>query len=400
MGTEFETARQETQQMFEEAPEKEQPQMDEQAEATNTADEDAFGAPARRSLEGEEERQGSGAHLRGREDANSGLWLDEPQDLQPEEDKEFDRGPQNEAETQAVLDDAVNAAETASKAAVDLNEQLNQLKEQNSMLMQQNSQLQEGFGALRNQMQQMSEQQKEAIVDEAYAHRAYTGSPQSGLRFVGERSSNGADGGFSNRKADESEIWPDDERPTIDLASLAFADDEEVKRQQDEYAEKMAQYVKRGVMDELSPFVDEAKRGRLEREKTAVIDALSTVPELEGIKSLVPQMDRIIENNIALQSDDIPLDEKYINAYAIARGVNAINTPKKEPTAEDLMRLYEENPEFQEMIEKKRISAVKQNQQVPPMSASSGAVNAALHIKEKPKSWEDASERTKKMFGA
>ena len=162
----------------------------------------------------------------------------------------------------------------------------------------------------------------------------------------------------------------------------------------------MAQYVKRGVMDELSPFVDEAKRGKLEREKTAVIDALSKVPELEGIENLIPQMDRIIANNIALQSDDIPLDEKYINAYAIARGVSAINTPQKEPTAEDLMRLYEENPEFQELIEKKRLEAVKQNQQVPPMSASNGAVNAALNIKEKPKSWEDASERTKKMFGA
>ncbi len=358
---EFEEAKANTQQLFEELPENDPAGENEQEAVSNEQDES----------------------------------VDIPQDLQPGEDEKIEK-----EQTNAILDDAVNAAETAASAALDLNEQLNQLKEQNSMLMQQNSQVQEGFGALQSQMQQMSAQQKESIVGEAYARRAYTGSPQSGLRFVGERKDNGAGGGFSNRKADESEIWPDDEKPVIDLASLAFADEAEIKRQQDEYAEKMAQYVKRGVMDELSPFVDEAKRGKLEREKTAVIDALSKVPELEGIENLIPQMDRIIANNIALQSDDIPLDEKYINAYAIARGVSAINTPQKEPTAEDLMRLYEENPEFQELIEKKRLEAVKQNQQVPPMSASNGAVNAALNIKEKPKSWEDASERTKKMFGA
>lgn len=322
MATEFDEARQETENMFtESAAEQDRPIADEQ------------------TSDGMEES------------------VDTPQDLQPGEDKEMER-----QETKAVLDEAVNAAETAADAALDLNEQLNQLKEQNSQLMQQNSQLQEGFSALKNQMNQMSEQQKEAVVDSVYQEQV--------------------------------------KKPVIDLAALAFADEAEIKQKQDEYAEAMAQYVKRGVMDELSPFVDEAKRGRLEREKKNVIDALSKVPELAGIEELLPQMDRIIENNVALRSDDIPLDEKYINAYAIARGVNSINTPQKEPTAEDLMRLYEQNPEFQEMIEKKRLEAVKQNQQVPPMSASSGAAGVALNIKEKPKSWEDASERTRKMFGA
>ena len=91
-----------------------------------------------------------------------------------------------------------------------------------------------------------------------------------------------------------------------------------------------------------------------------------------------------------------------IVAYAIAVGVNSMNTPPvepKEPTPEELMALYESNPEFQEMIEKKRLAALKQSQQVPPFSASSGAVNAALNIKDKPKTFEEASERTRRMFG-
>ena len=50
------------------------------------------------------------------------------------------------------------------------------------------------------------------------------------------------------------------------------------------------------------------------------------------------------------------------------------------------------------MIEKKRLDDIKQSQQVPAMSASNGAVNAALTIKEKPTTWDDASQRTRDMF--
>jgi hypothetical protein len=63
------------------------------------------------------------------------------------------------------------------------------------------------------------------------------------------------------------------------------------------------------------------------------------------------------------------------------------------------MALYNGNPEFQEMVEKQRIAQVSNSQQVPPFSASRGAVNAALYIPEEPKRWAVASERTKKMFG-
>ena len=102
------------------------------------------------------------------------------------------------------------------------------------------------------------------------------------------------------------------------------------------------------------------------------------------------ELEKIVSSNRWLQSEDMPMDEKLINAYAIARGVNAINTPpveQKELTSEELMELYDKNPTFQELIEKKRLDAIKNSnsQQVPPFSASSGAVNAALNIKEKPK---------------
>lgn len=202
-------------------------------------------------------------------------------------------------------------------------------------------------------------------------------------------------------KAKEEEIIEEAmAMPTIDFNDLAFADEETQARAQEEYASKMAEYVRKGVMDEMSPYIEEAKAGRMEREKNEAISTLSQVPELAGIEQMMPQINHIISKNKWLQSEDMPVDERIINAYMIAKGVNATNTPEaKEPTDEELMALYDSHPSFQEAIEKKRIDSLKNNQQVPPFSASSGAVNVALNIKEKPKSWDEASERTKTMFG-
>lgn len=253
----------------------------------------------------------------------------------------------------AQTEDAIQTAEAATRAAEEQNAQLNQVMSELGAMKQQNDDLQ-------RQLKEMSDVQKEKIVEQAI------------------------------------------EMPTLNLDDLAFADDETKANVQREYAQKMAEYVKGDIMKEMSPFVEQAKEGLYQKEKNEVVSALSQIPELTGIEQMLPQMEQIIKNNDVLSSDSVPMDEKYIMAYAIARGVNSINTPpeeKKEPTAEELMELYDKNPTFQELVEKKRLEAVKDSQQVPPLTASNGAVNVALNIKEKPKTFEEASERTRKMFG-
>ena len=116
----------------------------------------------------------------------------------------------------------------------------------------------------------------------------------------------------------------------------------------------------------------------------------------------MPQIEHIIKNTPALAAESVPLEEKIVAAYAIARGVNSMNNPpepQKELTTEELFEKYKNDPALQEMIEKQRIDQLKGSQQVPPFSASSGAVNAALNIKEKPKTFDEASRRTREMFG-
>lgn len=257
------------------------------------------------------------------------------------------------AEENATLDEAVNTAEIATQVAQEKDMQLQQLMSEMEALREQNQQMQ-------GTLEELSRQNEENIIEEAI------------------------------------------QMPTLDVNKLAFATDEEVANAQSEYARQMAEFIRGDIMKEMSPFIEQAKEGMRQQERNEILSALSELPELDGINELMPQIERIIDNNRWLQAAEMPMDEKIINALVIARGVNAINTLPEQPkelTDDELMELYDKNPTFQELIEKKRIDAIKNSQQVPPFSASSGAVNAALNIQEKPKTFDEASERTRKMFG-
>ena len=254
---------------------------------------------------------------------------------------------------QAMLDDAVNTAEIAAQTAQQKDAELQQALQEIEELKAQNQSMQ-------GTIEELSKKNEENLIEEAM------------------------------------------QPPTLDINGLAFADEETIAQKQAEFAQKMSEYNRQQIMKELAPTLEYAKKGMQEAERIDALSALSQVPELAGINDMLPQLDKIIANNKWLQSEDMPIEEKFINAYAIARGVNAINTPpepEKKLTDDDLMKLYDENPTFQELIEKKRLEAIKQSQQVPPFSASSGAVNAALNIKEKPKTFEEAAKRTRELFG-
>lgn len=259
-------------------------------------------------------------------------------------------------EQPATVEEAAQTAEVAAQVASEKDSQLQQALADIEALKQQNQQLQ-------GTIDEMSKHTEENIVEDA--------------------------------------LTP----PTLDINGLAFADEETQKAEMAKFVDGLSAYNRKQIMKELSPALDFAKKGMREAEKADVVDTLSQIPELSGIKDMVPQLDRIISNNKWLQSDDMPMDEKYINAFAMAMGINSINNPPatpepaKEPTTEELMELYNSNPAFQEMVEKQRLEAIKQSQQVPTLSASSGAVNAALNIKDKPQTFEEASKRTREMFG-
>lgn len=259
---------------------------------------------------------------------------------------------QEQPQEQRALEEAAETAETAAKVAAEKDGQLQQALAEIEMLKQQNQQMQ-------GTIAELSERNEENIIQDVL------------------------------------------EPPVLDLNGLAFASEEEQREAMAKYAEDLSAFNKKQFMDEISPAIAFAKKGMYEAEKNEVLQALSQLPELSGIQERIPQLDRIIQNNKWLSSDDMPMDEKYINAYAMAKGIDSINQPpvQKEPSAEEMLEFYNKSPELQALIEKQRLDAIKPSQQVPPLSGSSGAVNAALDIKEAPKTLEEASERTRRMFG-
>lgn len=277
---------------------------------------------------------------------------EENQSAEEPSEMQYDSDVQAEA-SQEQTEQAIQTAETAAQAAIHQNQETQILLQQMQELSQQNAKMQELIS-------QMNEQQKEAVVEEAM------------------------------------------EEPVLDIASLAFDDEETIRQKQSKYAADMARYMESRVLEKVQPYIDQAEEARMEKEKAQVLDALSQVPELSGIREMAPHLERIIKSNKALSGKDIPIDEKYITAYAIAKGADAINAPAseapKEPTAQELFQMYQNNPELQELIEKDRLSKVKPSQQVPVFSASSGAVNAALNIKETPKTFDEAYRRTVEDF--
>ena len=194
--------------------------------------------------------------------------------------------------TEAVVADAAQTAEAAANLAAQKDQELAQTKQALEAAQQQNAQLQQTIDG-------MSAQKKEEIIEEA--------------------------------------LTP----PTLDIGALAFADEETVRKAQAKYAEDMLAYNRKQIMKELEPVINHAKKGMYESEKKEAIAALSHIPELEGIETMLPQIEAIIKNNPGLSSENMSLEEKLITGYMIAKGANSMNTPpqeQKELTTEELIK--------------------------------------------------------------
>lgn len=179
--------------------------------------------------------------------------------------------------------------------------------------------------------------------------------------------------------------------PVLDISELWMEDENVIQQKQQEYAQQMADYTKKQLLSELAPFLETAKQGMAERERQEALNGLSMVPELDGIMGMTPTLERIIQSNPALANSDAPIEDKLITAFAIAKGAEAIKNGQQQPGIDDFVQMYAQNPDLQKRIEQIRARNAAENAaEVPPMSASAGAFNAALRAPEKPKDFDEA----------
>lgn len=268
---------------------------------------------------------------------------------------ENDKPPEEKVQQQQMtLEDAqrVSQQEPAAQQTVQPGPQAMQMMAQMQQLQVQNQQLQAQNQQLQNILEDINQKNQDVVVEEA--------------------------------------LTP----PVLDMSNLWMEDENVVQQKQQEYAQQMADYTKKQLLSELSPLLESAKKGIEEKERQEALNGLSQVPELAGIMGMTPTLERIIQSNPAIANSDAPIEDKLITAFAIAKGAEAIKNgqnPPKEPGVDDFVQMYMQNPDLQKRIEQIRAQkAAEHTAEVPPMSASAGAFNAALTTQEKPKDFEEA----------
>lgn len=186
------------------------------------------------------------------------------------------------------------------------------------------------------------------------------------------------------------------EPPTLDIDGMMYDDDATRQRKQSEYNTAMFEYNRKKLMQEIQPMVDSYRQQQRDGEMQASIANLHNLPgvgnRFDDVAADIPQTIRSIPAlaNMA-PNEAVPL------AALIAKGRAATNAQAKTPeqTAEEIFA----NTEVMKLLELKRANQLRENQNIPPMSASQGAMSTApLNVTPKPETVQDAWSELETML--
>lgn len=215
-----------------------------------------------------------------------------------------------------------------------------------------------------------------------------------------------------NRAAEVSElrqaVTPPAPPQVPTLEELAYLDEAGKLERQNAYAAEMAEFIKGQAMADIRPYLEKAKEAeRLEAEEAIIAQLSSPESGYADFAEFLPMIKNIAKNNPLVANADIG-EDKYLTAYAIAKGIkaNEPTLPKVKLTDEEkrllgndeLLEIYRSNPEFQKMIIQEQLQKAKETGEVPTFSASGDAGNIALSPQEKPKTLAEAKKTLMDIF--
>lgn len=186
--------------------------------------------------------------------------------------------------------------------------------------------------------------------------------------------------------------------PILDIDGMAFDDEDTRHAKYEQYAKDMMNYARQNIMDELKPIIDDIKSEKTQRLKSNIISELARTPEFSDINGSVDRIEAIICQNPNLFNENVPLDEQYVIAGMILKGLDSASHETHEPTADELMNYYRSNNVFKQAVEKERISQLN-GQQVPPLSPGTGTGSVAPNIEKKPETISEATDLWRKLLG-
>ena len=186
------------------------------------------------------------------------------------------------------------------------------------------------------------------------------------------------------------------EPPKLDIDGMMYADDATRQAKQAEYNAAMLDYQRKMLMKEMQPMMDSYRAQQQSQALQSAVDNLHTIPGVGGrFDDVAADIPQTIKSIPALSS--MPPNEAVVLAALIAKGRAATNAPAKTP--EQMADEVYSNPEIMKLLELKRTQALAQNQNIPPMSASQGAMSAApVNVDHKPETVQDAWGELEQML--
>jgi len=186
--------------------------------------------------------------------------------------------------------------------------------------------------------------------------------------------------------------------PVFDWDGMEFEDEETRRQKFSEYQTAHDDYLKQSLLRELEPTLKYAREAQQEQEQTNAISQLKREPKFEDIESYMPKIKQVMKAAPQFfTGEDTAVD--LLNGYLIAKGIAAIETPQRERTPEELVKAVMSNPDAAALIEQQRIAKLENNQDVPTMSASMGAGNAALNTQSRPKDFKESKNMLQRLLG-
>lgn len=187
--------------------------------------------------------------------------------------------------------------------------------------------------------------------------------------------------------------------PVLDWDGMEFEDEETRQQKFNEYQQAHDDYLKQALLQELEPTLKYAREAQQEQEQNNALAQIKQEPKFADIENYMPKIRQVMKAAPNFFSgEDTATD--LLNGYLIAKGIAAVETPQtpKSFSPEELVNAVLNNPQAASLMETKRLAQLE-NRNVPAMSASSGAGNAALNTQTRPSNFKESKSLLQKLFG-
>lgn len=161
----------------------------------------------------------------------------------------------------------------------------------------------------------------------------------------------------------------------------------------------VAQKLDNIISQKLGGVMNEYNENVSKREWDEAFDSLASDERFADVGDKRTTIEEIIKQNPGWGQDNKRQD--IINAYFIADSLGAQRKPTFEEQLNDdaVLDKLVNNPEFMKKITARQAKVIKDNNNVPPLSASNGTSNAQPNVYTPPKTVEEADDDLRRMFG-